>query len=252
MNFKLLPFKQAIKFPILVKGKLKIDSLSGTLLFNCPVSTGLILIGGDFDNMPIATNTTRIYIAGTLVLNGKLLLSHSANLVVWKNGTMELGKSVRIATGCTIKSTEYVKIGDNTVFTSGCFLMDSNVHYVKDIITGIIKKASHSIIIGKGCWIGMNSSIMAGAVLPDYCITGRYTLLNKDYTRYGTGTMFAGMPAKAVKENVQRISNLDREQYLNKYFRNNPDAEYFQANPGFEPQYNEKIKERFTIRSFLR
>jgi acetyltransferase-like isoleucine patch superfamily enzyme len=251
MNFKLLPFKQAIKFPVLVKGKLKIDSLKGRLLFNCPVSTGLLLIGGDQDNMPIATVSSRIYIAGTLILNGKVLLCHSSNLVVWVNGRMELGNNVRISTGCVIKSTNDVKIDDHTVFTSGCFLMDSNVHCVKDIITGVIKKISDPIVIGKSCWIGMNSSIMAGTVLPDYCITGRYTLLNKNYTHYGAGTMFAGMPAKPVKENVQRIFNLDRELYLVKYFQDNPNVEYIQVEPGFEPTDNEKIKGWYTVFRFL-
>jgi acetyltransferase-like isoleucine patch superfamily enzyme len=251
LNFRLLSFRQAIKFPVLVRGKLKIDSLQGKLLLNCPVSTGLILVGGDLDNMPIATSTTRILIAGRLIINGKLHLNHSANLVIWENATMELGSMVRIASGCLIKSTKYVKIDDYTAIASGCFLMDSNIHCVKDTITGIIKKVSQPIIIGKACWIGMNTSIMAGTVLPDHCITGRYTLLNKDYTNCGVGTMFAGTPARAVKENVQRIFNLDRERYLIKYFQDNPDAEYFQAEPGLESVEEEKIGVWYTIRYFL-
>jgi acetyltransferase-like isoleucine patch superfamily enzyme len=251
MNFSLLPFRQAIKFPVLVRGKLKIDSLKGKLLFNCPVSAGLILIGKDMDNMPVATNTTRIYIEGTLIINGKLFLNHSANLVVWPNATMELGTMVRIASGCIVKATEHVKINDYTSFTSGCFLMDSNVHCIKDTLTGKIKKVSSPIVIGKSCWIGMNSSIMAGTVLPDYCITGRYTFLNKDCTHCGAGTMFAGIPAKPVRNNVQRIFNLDREQHLKKYFRDNLNAEYFQAEPGVEPTEEEKINDWFKMNYFL-
>lgn len=252
LNARLLPFDQAVKLPILVRGRLKIDSLKGTLEFNCPISTGMFMIGGDIDNMPIALNSSRIYIAGKLVLNGKLFQSHSANLVVREGSIMEIGKNVRIATGCLIKSTEYVKIGDGTTFSSGCFLMDSNVHCVKDIKTGIVKRVSYPIVIGKACWIGMYTSIMGGTVLPDYCITGRYTLLNKDYSEFcGNGTMFAGMPAKPLKDNMQRIFNLDRELSLMKYFKENPDADFLQVEPGFEPIEEDKIKEWFSMSYFL-
>lgn len=252
LNARLLPFSQAVKLPILVRGRLKIDSLKGTLEFNCPISTGMFMIGGDQDNMPISSNPTRILINGRIIINGKLLLSHSANLVVWEGAIMELGKRVRIATGCLIKSTEYVKIGDDTIFTSGCFLMDSNIHCIKDTVTGVIKRVSHPIIIGKACWIGMNSSIMAGTVLPDYSISARYSLLNKNYSlNCGEGTMFAGMPAKPLKENMQRIFNLDRELNLIKYFKENPDADFLQVEPGFEPIEEDKIKEWFSMSYFL-
>jgi acetyltransferase-like isoleucine patch superfamily enzyme len=221
--------------PILVKGKLIIDSLKGKLIFDCPISTGLLLIGGDTDNMPIATNPTRIKIIGTLHLKGNCFISHSANVVVWKEGKMELGHGVRITSGCLVKASCFVKIGDYTSLASGCFLQDTNAHYIKNIETGEIKRCAYPIEIGKECWITMNSSILGGTKLPDYCIVARNSVLNKDYSHVcSPGSMLAGAPARVVRENIQRVLDVDKEAMLNDFFRNNPSLEYFIDRPGFD------------------
>lgn len=53
-NLKYLPFKQAVKLPILVSNKVYLKSLLGKIIIECPISTGLIQIGygevGIFDN----------------------------------------------------------------------------------------------------------------------------------------------------------------------------------------------------------
>jgi acetyltransferase-like isoleucine patch superfamily enzyme len=235
MNFGILPFKQAIKLPILVKGKLIIDSLKGKLIFDCPITTGLLLIGGDTDNMPIATNPARIKIIGALVLKGNCFISHSANVAVWEGGTMELGHGVRITSGCLVKAATFVKIGAYTSLASGCFIQDTNAHYIKDTETGKIRRDSYPIEIGKECWITMNSSILGGTKLPDYCIVARNSVLNKDYSGIcPPGSMLAGAPAKVVKKNVQRVLDIDKEAMLGEFFRKNPDSEYYIDKPGFD------------------
>jgi acetyltransferase-like isoleucine patch superfamily enzyme len=235
MNFWLLPFSQAIRLPILVRGKLIIDSLKGKLIFDCPIATGLLLIGGSTDNMPIAKNPTRINLIGTLVLKGNCFIGHSANVTVWEGGKMKLGHGVRITSGCLVKASCSVKIGDYTSLASGCFLQDTNAHYIKNIETGEIKRCAYPIEIGKECWITMNSSILGGTRLPDYCIVARNSVLNKDYSNIcPPGSMLAGAPAKTVKKNIQRVLDIDKESMLNDFFRKNPESEYFIDKPGFE------------------
>lgn len=234
VNFALLPFDQAIKFPILITGKLIIDSLKGKVIFDCPIEFGLVTIGRDNDNMPIATTPSRLFVDGILIFKGRCCINHSTNLVVWSKGKMELGKFVMTMSGVLLKSTYYVKIGDYTRLTSGTFVMDSNIHLVKDINTGIIGRVCKPIEIGKGCWIGMNSSILGGTKLPDYCITARSSFLSKDYTVNDPGTMFAGSPAKPIRGNVQRLFNLEIERDVTRFFMENPDINEYQAEPGLE------------------
>lgn len=249
VNFALLPFQQAIKCPIVVTGKLIVGSLRGKVIFDCPVKFGLVNMGKDLDNMPIASNPSRLLVDGVLVFKGNCIITQSSNLVVWSNGKMELGKYIVVCSGVVLKSEYHVIIGDFTRLTSGCFVMDTNVHAIKDIETGKIKKIFNPIEIGKCCWLAMYSSVMGGTKLPDYCITGRYTLLNKDYTKIcDKGSMLVGSPAKVVKTGVQRLSNIAYEQHVVvKFFVENPNAEYFAGEPGFEELKDEDVKAHFLI-----
>jgi hypothetical protein len=46
--------------------------------------------------------------------------------------------------------------------------------------------------------------------------------------------MLAGVPAKVVRENIQRALDIDKETMLEDFFRKNPDAECFMDKPGFD------------------
>lgn len=236
VNFSLLPFSQAIKLPIVVTGRLKIDSLKGgRVVFDCPVKYGLVIIGRCLDNMPIELSRTRLMVNGTLIFKGYCLINHSTNIVVWKNGVMEIGDYVLIGSGIVLKSVNSVKVGDFTRLASGCFVMDSNVHCIKDAVTGRVARIFNPIEIGKHCWLTMNTAVMAGAKIPDYSISTRGALLNRDYTTTGEiGCLLVGTPAKIAKSNLFRIHNLQLETEITKFFYDNPDAEFYQGEPGFE------------------
>ena len=45
VNFKLFPFRTALKLPIFVYGKTKIYSLNGTVTIEAPIQTGMIKFG---------------------------------------------------------------------------------------------------------------------------------------------------------------------------------------------------------------
>lgn len=249
VNFGLLPFEQAIKLPILITGKLIIDSLKGKVIFHCPIKFGLVLMGKDLDNMPIASVPSRLRINGTLIFKGKCIITQSANITVWNNATIELGSYVIICSGVLLKSADRITIGEYTRLTSGCFVMDTNVHAMKNVETGIIKRPFSSIEIGKCCWITMYTSIMAGTKIPDYCITGRYSLLNKDYTKIcKPASMLVGTPAKVVAEGIQRLSDINYElNVVNKYFIEHPQENVFQGEIGFEKLTEESVKSHFII-----
>lgn len=246
VNFALLPFNQAIKLPIVVFGRLIIrrHALSGKVIFTTPVKFGMVTIGRILDDMPIFNVPSRLMVKGTLIFNGYCIISHSANITVWPNGVMELGNGVRICSGCLLKSANHVTIGDFTSLTSGCFLMDTNVHFIKDVKTGEIKKHLAPIYIGKECWLTMNTSVMKGTVLPDYCITARGTLLNRDYSILcEPGSYLAGQPAKVILSGVQRIFNIKKESMLDRLFCKNTDMEIYHDIVGFDELKIDDLKD---------
>jgi acetyltransferase-like isoleucine patch superfamily enzyme len=74
------------------------------------------------------------------------------------------------------------------------------------------RQISRPISVGDYCFVGSNSVLLGGAVLPDYCVLGAKSLLNKTYTQ--THRLYGGVPAR--ERNVL-----------------SPDCGYFKRRQGF-------------------
>ncbi len=60
------------------------------------------------------------------------------------------------------------------------------------------RQESRPIHIGAYCFVGTACTVLGGANLPDYCVLGAHSLLNKSFTE--TYTLYAGVPAEARRE----------------------------------------------------
>ena len=60
------------------------------------------------------------------------------------------------------------------------------------------RQASAPIRIGDYCFVGTNSVLLGGSVLPDYCVLGAKSLLNKSFTQ--THRLYGGVPARELQE----------------------------------------------------
>lgn len=155
LNFRVFPFITAIKLSITVigHGKIKLRNLTGEIEFKCPVRFGLIVIGKDVDNMPAAFAPTQFFLAGKMIVRGPVIINRGANVVVWPDSTLDLGEYTLICSGVTLKSVQYVTIGKYAMISSGCFIMDSNIHCIRNMQTGLIKNPTNPIVIGDYCWL---------------------------------------------------------------------------------------------------
>lgn len=221
VNFRCLPVRQAIKLPIHIYGNCKIHSLRGTICIEKEhIHFGMIKIGYRwFDLWPVSYLPTQLCVIGSLVFKGDVTISGGVGIFVQrKTASMVLGHMVYLGGGSLIKSVDKLIVGENTTITGNCIVMNSNMHYVKNIETGIIKKPWGCITIGRNCWVNANSVIAKGTILPDYSVTARNTFLNKDYTEFGTHLFLVGSPAKVTSARVQRIFNYAFEMRWNKFF----------------------------------
>lgn len=71
-------------------------------------------------------------------------------------------------------------------------------------------QSSLGIVIGNYCFIGTNCIFLPGSCLPDYCVLGALSLLNKNYTE--NYTLYAGTPAKPIKTLPHDWQYFKREQ----------------------------------------
>ncbi|MBA2743255.1 MAG: acyltransferase [Chthoniobacterales bacterium] len=60
------------------------------------------------------------------------------------------------------------------------------------------RQASAPIRIGDYCFVGTNSVLLGGSALPDFCVLGAKSLLNKSFAQ--THRLYGGVPARELQE----------------------------------------------------
>lgn len=235
INFKMFPFKQAIKFPMFFYGKIFVLDLSGKIIIDGPLKPGMIRYGYKwFDLWPTSFLPSQIQVMGTIVFKGEAIISGGANVNVQsREGELVIGKRTLIGGGSIVKCLKKIEIGDESRITGNCTVMDCNMHFVKNIDTGIVTNYKAPIKIGKRCWINAGSIISKGAVIPDYSISARNAYLSKDYSNFGTNLFLVGSPAKPTSSKVQRIFTVEKQQEFREYFETH-DTDILQLEPGVE------------------
>ena len=113
-NLKYLPFRQAIKFPILVSRNVFILEFSGKVEIKGPISTGMIQIGyGSVGIFDMKRQRSIWEVFGKVVFNGKTHLGHGTKISVGKNGSLEFGKDFTLTAESAIISQKQIKFGDS-------------------------------------------------------------------------------------------------------------------------------------------
>lgn len=226
-NFRMLPFQQAIHLPILLFGKVDISNCEGCVKFAPPHNRGAnlfgqVIIGNQFSvwgyNHP--TKVTTLRILGTLELKGRFMMAEGSSLYVATNAVMHIEKNVFIFNDVKLACNERIDIGENTRVAWECQIYDTNFHYVVDE-RGTTYRINQPVSIGKNSWIGNRSTIGKGGCLGDWSIVASGSLVNKDFGDIKAG-LYAGSPAKLIKQGVRRIHNTATEKKLTEYFRENP------------------------------
>lgn len=222
-NFKVLPFKQAIKLPFFLYGKVYLWQINGYVELPDVISTGMIKIGYKWiDLWPVSFLPTQIQNCGRLIFRGKCIISGGVNLNVQSSdGVLMLGDYIIIGGGAVVKCLDEISIGNNTRITGNCVVMDCNMHFIKNIDKGTIANYKAPITIGDNCWINYGTVISKGAVIPNYCITSRNSLVSKDFSEFGDNLFLVGAPAKPASSRVQRIFSIEKQREYADYFKNN-------------------------------
>ena len=193
-------------------------------------------MGINWDDFSASKGSALLDVRGTLVFQGECLFSVDTTVLVLDSAELNIGKFVGVGNGVKIKAYTSVFIGNCTRLAVECQVFDTNFHYVINKKTGEIFNNTAPIHIGAKCWIGNRSSVMKGTNLPDGCIVASNSLLNKDYVARGVepNSVLAGLPAKKVGESSARIFSLKREQQLQTFFKQHPDAVSYQDAPDAE------------------
>lgn len=207
INFKKLPFRQAIKLPIDVYHTVRLEHLDGIITIDSEViATGMIKIGAQGSEMfPTLPCIIDIQKGSSVTFHGQATIGSGSLLRVEQGGYFSMGHRCRIGARCKLFCTKRILLGSEIDISWESQIFDTNFHYMQNTSTGEVIEPNGEIFVGDNCWIGNRVNIMRGAVIPDNSIVASNSLVNKNWSKIEPYSMLAGSPAKVVKTNIRRL-----------------------------------------------
>lgn len=233
VNFRCLPFKQAVNFPITIRGKFNIHTLGKIVIDTKCIRRGMIKFGG-FNNK--SARPTRIVNNGTIIFHGYVAIWEGVLLELGNESVLELGNDVLLGENVNIMLRRGCKIGNYARIAFDSQIMDSDFHYMLNLENSEIKDCTIPVTIGNYNWIGNRTTIKKGTITPDYTIVAApNALLSKDYRMGGVECpILGGCPAKVIGSGRRRIYSHEWERLLYLYFKDNTEPYIYRDN-GINP-----------------
>ena len=135
LNFKVLPFSQAVKLPLFVsydtdlsiKGRIEIAP-------DAKVRTAMVRFGFLCALACDTNSRTRLHVqkGGVLRFMGDAHLGHGTRMIVREGAEMVLGDNFAVSSNSTIQCYDKVVFGSDVQFAWECLVMDSDTHNILD------------------------------------------------------------------------------------------------------------------------
>ena len=202
-NFKVLPFKKALRFPFVVSHYVRCRGVNRRTFVaeGDRLSTASLRIGfGDSAGARRESPKGLILIknGGKIVLKGTVGLSQGVILIA-DAATVTLGKHFRCNYSTTIDCAHSdVTFGDEVVCGWRVTVKNFDGHTV--IENGVPKPTSAPITVGNHVWLCAHSTVMKGVSIGDDSVVAYGSLLTK--AQGEANVLFAGTPAKPIRDHI--------------------------------------------------
>jgi acetyltransferase-like isoleucine patch superfamily enzyme len=208
VNLRTLPFKQAIKCPIYIGNNVRFDASLHKGMFRIKsdkIYRGMVAIGwgeGSYHYGDSRPSHLRITKGAQLVFKGSCLIKRGVHIDCLRGGILEFGNKVSFNANCTLSSNTRVVFEDNVLAGWNVTVIDWDGHQLFDKESNDYLNPPQPIIIGKGCWLCADATIMGGVSLINDVIVPFRSLVTKSCDK--PYTIFGGLPNRIIKENIYR------------------------------------------------
>ncbi len=231
INFRMLPFKQAIHFPIYVYGRPRIYGTSGQIRFDCPVKRKLVTFNRNQTGAPsLGSAQSEFFNAGLIIFHGRGQIDTGVRFWVSHTGKVEIGSEFKISDMTNFSCYKSVKLGNRVRIAHRCQIFDNNFHYVANLNRGAIPSYLKGIEIGNNVWVCNSTTVNAGAKIPDFVIVSSNSHVSKDFSDCKPGTVIGGIPAKVIGSGSFRVENKELANQLWDYYHQEPEPPLFDMN----------------------
>lgn len=94
------------------------------------------------------------------------------------------------------------------MFAKNAVIRNSDSHSILSL-DGKRINPSKDVILGKHVWVGYGATILKGTILGDNCIVGTQAVISGKHPQ--TGCIYAGNPARLIKEDVNWACELIKD-----------------------------------------
>lgn len=227
-NFKVLPYKQAVKLPFHFYGKTDLDDISGEfVILNSKLYFGMISFGGKHEIAVKSNKPNRIYNKGKIVFNGSGKFGMGNNVVVLENGILTIGYNFAIGSETKIICFRNISLGNNILVSWECQFFDSDFHFIK-LKDNLIKDNCGELIIEDNVWVGSKVTLLKNTYLSKSSIIGSNSVCSGNYKeKHGDSILLAGIPAVFLKKDVSYVVDKSIERKLRNHFKINQNIDLY-------------------------
>lgn len=245
VNFKLLPFKVAIKLPIYIYGKCTLYWVEGKVdILSDRIYSGMIKLGKNSEYFNGQDNSAFLYLSNQsrIVFNGPCSIGNNFKIRVAPDAILEFGEYTFFGSSVKIVCSNRITIGRFTRIAFESQIIDDSFHYVYNENTGTVTNRYGSIVLGEFNWIGNRVSISKFTRTKAYTIICANSYLSKDYTKSeNEKMMLGGVPAKEIGSGFRRIFSVGIEKEISDMFLNDQSKKTISYQKTFEDEYDSII-----------
>lgn len=199
-NWKYLPWKQAIRLPVLVSSHVRLLKMKGQIVIEAEVRPGMIQIGYGGVTIFDEKKSRSIWdVAGTVVFKGRCLIGHGSKVSVGEGARLIAGENLIITAETSLICSTELSFGSNCVLSWDILIMDTDFHTIRNQADEILNKP-RPIRIGDKVWLGCRCTILKGAVIPSGSVVGAGATVT-GILEQGNG-LYVGTPARLSKQNI--------------------------------------------------
>lgn len=197
-NFRALPFRLAIRVPILISWNVKIRSV-GQIHIENPVTPGMISIGV-IKIDPWETNQDQIIFCNQGLINfgGRTKIHPGVRLTVFPKATLTLGERVLLGCKNRVICTNSITFGHDVRFSWEGQMFDTDFHFLTNLTNGHVSHRQLPVVIGDNVFIGNRCTIGKGTVLPNGSVVSCCSKVSGDLSAEGENLLIVGNPARVV------------------------------------------------------
>lgn len=198
-----LPFRQAIRIPILIGYNVKVLISGGVSITDKRVKFGIIRLGLNKGSLGVQT-----YAKSFLIIPRGSMVIFRGDATISKGFTIRLGEKARLEIGNKFFSNQNfqcfcstkVTIGDEVLVGWDVHVRDSDGHKILSKTKGQILNANSMVSIESKVWIGANVTVLKGVKILNDTVVAMKSMVT--YSQGESNCIIAGIPAKIVKKDI--------------------------------------------------